>query len=73
MSLLQKNNADFEQFSEDPIVVGLDANMYNSPGHKNSIDSSPGCTTIHSIACIGRIHFGLEMLDLFWHMQEKEE
>jgi hypothetical protein len=32
-----------------PIVVGLDANMYNKPGQHYSF-FCPGCTIMHGIA-----------------------
>jgi hypothetical protein len=41
MLLLQKNSADLNRFCGIPIVVALDMNMYSSPGHKSSIQSTP--------------------------------
>jgi len=49
MVLLQKNNAELNRFSGVPIVVALEMNIYNNPGHNSSIDFFPGLTTIHEI------------------------
>jgi hypothetical protein len=38
MLLLQKNSAELNQFSGVPIVVALEMNVYNNPGHNGSID-----------------------------------
>jgi hypothetical protein len=49
MLLLQKNSAELNRFSGVPIVVALEMNIYNNPGHNSSIDFFPGLTTIHGI------------------------
>ena len=46
-AITPKNSADFEQLLDKLRVVGIDANMYSSPGHKYSIPLFPGCTIIH--------------------------
>jgi hypothetical protein len=53
MLLLQKNNAELNRFSGVPIVVALEMNIYNNPGHNSSIDFFPGLTTIHGIRWFG--------------------
>ena len=53
MSLLQKKRPDLVRSSGVPIVVGLDANMYNKPGQHCSIFLGPGCTIMHGIGWSG--------------------
>ena len=53
MLLLQKNIANLKRFWGVPIVVALEINIYNSPGHKSSIDFFPGFTTIRGIVWFG--------------------
>jgi hypothetical protein len=49
MLLVQKNSAELNRFSGVPIVVALEMNIYNNPGHNSSIDFFPELTTIHGI------------------------
>jgi hypothetical protein len=51
--LLLKNNAELNQFSGVLIVVALEMNIYNNPGHNSSINFFPGLTTIYRIGWFG--------------------